>query len=401
MLSAGDVSRLKTMSGWKPFAGSGEQLLLKVTSGPRKTAAGVMALAHYVARAQGQGEHARLELFDEMGEVVAVEDLKATIKGWDLLRNQENMRPGARDLVGEDNGVSLLPERERFWRNQAYHFVWSQTAEGTGLSETELASRMREATREFVFTEFAEREHQVLWGLHLDQPGRPHIHLIVKARSNGRKKGQLRLTPQILEDMRARLAKQARILDLPVHSERREDRPDLLRDILEGRAALRENVPRVAYDKLNKFLTGCPRRARGGCDVKIGWQPSRSNRKISPSKNAAHSLKASVPCHSQSKIQVASRLNFTHCWRALPGSIATRNGLWPVISKWSMGMDNLPSIRPWPSGISPGSHWPLASWSKGRRRCFSQPHKPRAPVRHFQRLTGQSPQRISTSSPVN
>lgn len=249
MLSAGDVSRLKTMSGWKPFAGRGQQLLLKVTAGPRKTAAGVLALANYVARAQGQGEHDHIELFDEMGEVIPVKDLKSVVRGWSLLGNNENLRPGARERVGQEDGLALLPEREKFWRNQAYHFVWSQTTEGTGLTEVELASRMREAAREFIFTEFAEREHQVLWGVHLDHPGRPHIHLIVKARSNGPAKTQLRLTPTILEDMRARLAKQARILDLPVHSERREDRPDLLRDILEGRAALRENVPRVAYDK--------------------------------------------------------------------------------------------------------------------------------------------------------
>tara|TARA_R110001583_G_scaffold191571_1_gene357095 strand:+ start:6069 stop:7514 length:1446 start_codon:yes stop_codon:yes gene_type:complete len=244
MLAAGDVSRIKTIGGWKPFSGSGEQLLLKVTAGPRKTASGVMALANYVARAN---EETHLDLVDEMGESVPFHRLKPTIKSWSLLADQDNLRPEARQLVSQGKPVAELPERERFWRNQAYHLVWSQTTEGTGLSEAELQARMREASREFVFREFAERDYQVLWGVHMDHPGRPHIHFIVKARSSSSR--QLRLTPDLLEDLRAKLAQVARAIDLPVHSQRREDRPDLLKDILQGEAPLRQHIPRVAYDK--------------------------------------------------------------------------------------------------------------------------------------------------------
>lgn len=249
MLSSGDVSRIKTISGWTPFGGPGEQLLLKVTTGPRKSASGVQALVNYVSRANEEGELSRLDLFDEVGEVVPFNELAGRVRSWGLLADIDNLTPKARSLVQDGAPVRHLPERDRFWRIQAYHFVWSQTTEGTGIEEPDLKARMLEAAREFVFTEFADQNSQVLWGMHEDHPGRPHIHFIIKARTNGPVKKQLRFGPEILEDMRARLASVARQLEIPVHSQRREDRKELLDDILGGFQPLRKNVRRVAYDK--------------------------------------------------------------------------------------------------------------------------------------------------------
>lgn len=247
MLSSGDVSRVKTIGGWQPFAGVGEQLLLKVTSGPRKTSSGVTALAQYVARANEDGPDGRLNLFDEMGEEVLHKDIKSKLEEWDLIPDRDNLRPAARSLLEQGGDLRAIPGRERYWRNQAYHLVWSQTTDGTGLSEPELEARMREAVRQFVFDEFALNGHQVLWGVHRDHPGRPHIHMIVQARAKPR--GQLRLDPKMLEDMRARLAQTGRSVELPVLSERREDRAPLLNQVLDGVVPLRANTKRVRYDK--------------------------------------------------------------------------------------------------------------------------------------------------------
>jgi hypothetical protein len=249
MLSSGNVSRIKTISGWTPFGGPGEQLLLKVTTGPRKSAGGVQALVNYVARASEEGDLSHLDLFDEAGEIVPFADLSGRVRRWGLLADSDNLTPKARNMVEDGAPVRHLPERERFWRIQAYHFVWSQTTDGTGLTEHDLKARMLEAAREFVFTEFADKNRQVLWGMHEDHPGRPHIHFIVKARTSGTVQKQLRFGPEILEDMRARLASVARQLNIPVHSQRREDRKDLLDDILSGFEPLRNNIRRVAYDK--------------------------------------------------------------------------------------------------------------------------------------------------------
>lgn len=249
MLSAGDVSRVKTIGGWKPFAGTGEQLLLKVTSGPRKTVGGVIALAQYVSRAGQEGEHGSLDLIDEFGETIPHSEIKSTLAGWRLTPDRDNLRPAARELADQGKSIRGLPERDRYWRNQAYHLVWSQTTEGTNLSERELEARMREAVREFTFDEFAQTGHKVLWAVHLDHPGRPHVHLIVQARSSGAKGKQLRLDPERLEDLRARLAQIARSVELPVLSERREDRSTLLDQVLDGNVPLRSNRKRVSYDK--------------------------------------------------------------------------------------------------------------------------------------------------------
>lgn len=258
MLSAGDVSRVKTIGGWKPFAGTGEQLLLKVTSGPRKTVSGVTALAQYVSRAGQDGEHGSLDLIDEFGETIPHNEIKSTLAGWNLIPDRDNLRPAARELADQGQNIRTLPERDRYWRNQAYHLVWSQTTEGTGLTERELEARMREAVREFTFDEFAQNGHRVLWGVHLDHPGRPHVHIIVQARSRGMKGKQLRLNPEYLEDMRARLAQTARSVDLPVVSERREDRGTLLDQVLDGDVPLRSNRKRVSYDKETTLFKQVP-----------------------------------------------------------------------------------------------------------------------------------------------
>lgn len=258
MLSSGDVSRIKTISGWTPFGGPGEQLLLKVTTGPRKSANGVQALVNYVARASEEGELSRLDLFDEAGELVPFDQLSTRVRSWGLLADRDNLTPKARNLVEKGGSVRQLAERDRFWRVQAYHFVWSQTTDGTGLADHDLKARMLEAAREFVFTEFADQNREVLWGMHEDHPGRPHIHFIVKARSNGVVKKQLRFGPEILEDMRARLASIARQLEIPVHSQRREDRKELLDEILGGTQPLRNNVKRVAYDKPTELHSQVP-----------------------------------------------------------------------------------------------------------------------------------------------
>lgn len=249
MLSSGDVSRIKTIGGWKPFAETGEQLLLKVTSGPRKSVGGVTALVQYVSRAGQDGEHGRLDLTDEFGETIPHTEIKSALAGWNLIADRDNLRPAARELVDQGESIRVLAERDRYWRNQAYHLVWSQTTEGTHLTESELEARMREAVREFAFDEFAQHGHKVLWAVHQDHPGRPHVHLIVQARSKGAKGKQLRLDPDRLADMRARLAQIGRSVDLPVLSERREDRGQLLDKVLDGDVALRTNRKRVRYDK--------------------------------------------------------------------------------------------------------------------------------------------------------
>lgn len=247
-MSIGAVTRARTIDNWRPVSG-GEQLLLKVTSAARKTIKGVRELAAYVARTHQTPSSPKLDLdlLDEVGEVVGSEEIRERLKDWALIPDNENLRPAARDRLQTGQDIRSLSGKARYWRNQAYHLIWSQTSEGTGDPHDLLRVKMEHAAREFVFSEFAENGHRVLWAIHEDHQGRPHVHFIVKARSDrGR---QLRITREVLEDMRARLGAFARREELNVLAERREDRRFLLDQILDGSQPLRANSRLISYQK--------------------------------------------------------------------------------------------------------------------------------------------------------
>src|SRR5690606_17777027 len=132
-MSIGAVTRARTIDGWRPVT-QGEQLLLKMTSASCKTIKGVKELAALVARTHQTPSSPKLdlELLDEVGELVDATEIKVRLDEWELIPDHQNLRPAARKRLENGGDVRSLPGKKRFWKNQAYHLIWSQTSEGTG-----------------------------------------------------------------------------------------------------------------------------------------------------------------------------------------------------------------------------------------------------------------------------
>ena len=112
---------------------------------------------------------------------VARGSLDKRIARWCLMPDEENFSPKARELlaVGDHDAVKALPEQERLYRRQAYHFVVSvrRSHEPTG-GELLLIS-----ARQAVVEIFLRRGHQVLCALNKDTE-HPNLRLLVNARSS-------------------------------------------------------------------------------------------------------------------------------------------------------------------------------------------------------------------------
>lgn len=166
--------------------------------------------------------------------------IKDELRDWQLTPMNENRSKTWREASADDR--AQMPESEAFYRKQSGHLVFS-------LPKTAQAdpAQLRQAVREGLDETLGRQGFRYLWGVHTDHSHRPHVHVIVKARSegiSGYEGRQIRLGPKELHTMRQVLTDQVRGLGLDVSCTRRTDRPELREQIAQGKAPLRANEDR-------------------------------------------------------------------------------------------------------------------------------------------------------------
>lgn len=225
------------------------QALLKVMGG-RKSADGVRGLFRYVSRTRPEDEHEpKPLLFDRHGqELTAAMGLDLLENEWGLLDDIDNLSGCARRMAEDGRAASLgsLAADERLRLAQAHHLTWSFRVDELE-DEDEQADRMRRAATDSIASAFGFGRgggHRVIWAIHRDEPGRPHVHMIIRAaRDDG--DGQIRLDRAELGALRHIFTRDARAHGLDVVASRREDRPAVRARILAGEERLRTGLRMV------------------------------------------------------------------------------------------------------------------------------------------------------------
>jgi len=239
MLSSGAASRIKTVGeGWDQ--GAGQQVVVKHTGSPAKTGRAIAQLVDYIACAYESSARPRLALniFDEFGQEIAFDDRRKPLKTWTILSEEDNRRPGRSGNSPDD----LL-------RYQGHHLIWSFDANEAGLAEDDAAALMNAIARDFILQEFAMAGRPVLWTMHRDKPGRPHVHMVVSGFDDDGRALGLDKTRRRLDDFCAELARLGRVYGLPLVFSRREDREKTRRAIYQGIEPLRNDRKRVTYER--------------------------------------------------------------------------------------------------------------------------------------------------------
>jgi len=180
---------------------------------------------------EASGTAPRPRLFDEYGREVQPESLEAALADWNMAADRDNLSPRGRAALVEGGweGVKALPEDQRYGKIQTHHLVMSVPVSPDQARLVELA------TSSAIERTFLAMGHKVLWALHTDKEGAPHVHLAVRARSDDTGK-QLRFDKDgaFVDGLRANLAEAASEIGIRATAERIEDRNDAIEILREG-----------------------------------------------------------------------------------------------------------------------------------------------------------------------
>lgn len=251
-------------------------LVVKAIGG-RRSGRALRDLAAYIGRNAPSWERqgvAALPIFDEMGNEVPDEALSDHLRSWNLDPDSRNLSKKAREVAEQEGlaAVSGWPEKERLRHVQVHHFVVSLNA--TDQEADDLWWASRDAIQELFFMRTHRR---VLWAMHLDHPGRPHVHVIIKSQAEEPEEGRLRRWRwdrfgEMFDEVRAVWAVELRRQGLHVEASRREDRAGLREDILAGEADLRPGFSRACTRPDAVRASGGSRRHELMDDVPQWWQ---------------------------------------------------------------------------------------------------------------------------------
>jgi len=248
MISGGNTYRIRSVGeGWDQ--GSGQSVVVKHTSSPAKTSKAVGALIDYIACAHRSVSRPamHLDLYDEFGAIVPFGQRRAQLRNWHILSDADNRKPGREGSSPDD-----------MRRYQAHHLIWSIDAGQAGLSDEDAEARMQAITRDFIFQNFAMEGRPVLWTIHRDKPGRPHVHMVISGFDEDGRALALDRSRRKLDDFCADIARLGRVYDVPLVFSRREDRPGLRSRIYQGVDTLRSNRKRVSYERSTDLRERAP-----------------------------------------------------------------------------------------------------------------------------------------------
>lgn len=218
--------RSRRAAGQERRRSTSPQAVIKV-AGSRKSRSGVRACVRYIARLR-EGDRDVAVTRDEFGRRVPRAEIMARVEDWGLDDDRANASKTARE-----NPLATLGERARLHNVQAWHLVLSVTVPDDD------AGRLVQAVTIMVDECFTRHGHKCLWALHLDRPGRPHVHVAVKAVSEFGSRLRFDIHGDYLDTLRAEFAECLRLAGLQFDGVRREDRSELRNRIATGEEALR------------------------------------------------------------------------------------------------------------------------------------------------------------------
>lgn len=207
------------------------------------TRSGARAVQYNLGRSEGlwAGPAAPLSLQDEAGEPYAGGHADLA-RDWDL--------PDDHDLAWRKMRLEAsAPGLERRERALVWHLTVSAYSE-TGWAGDERPARDRtlalleEAVRGFVFEAFAGQGWPAFWVIHHDG-AQPHAHIVLRAENIFGERIRFDKQGEAIDGFREIFTRHARECGIDLVAERREDRAELRPAILEGREAVRPDVPMV------------------------------------------------------------------------------------------------------------------------------------------------------------
>lgn len=227
---AGDVA-----SGNRPPS---REAVLKIVNWT-KSAAAPYRQAEYVARtADDQRHRPEVPMENEKGEQLTGKDqVRAEITSWGLIKDADNLSKAAREATAEERAA--MPQKDKLKANQAVHMIFSVPAHAGGTPP-----RLRAAVSGALRETFGEKGFRYVFAIHTDHSKRPHVHVIVKARSeavNGRRAVTLQIHKAELAALRQVFTRHSQEQGIKVIATRRMDRPDLRQQIEAGKEPLRDN----------------------------------------------------------------------------------------------------------------------------------------------------------------
>ncbi len=218
--------------GWR--LNTGPQVVVKA-AGTRKSRAGVYACVHYVARLRERDERPA-PLFDEFARPVAPGRVRDVLADWQLDADEANLSRRERQRRAREREAPSLSERERLHHVQGWHFVFSIVGDD---DDAETVDALRRAAAVTIDANFTRKGYRVLWAPHFDRPGRPHVHVVVKALSELGGRLHCDRHGDLFDTLRSDFAANLFAAGLSFHAARREDRREVRTRIMAGEEELR------------------------------------------------------------------------------------------------------------------------------------------------------------------
>lgn len=250
-MSYGETFRIRTAtSDWSPLPpGRGHQAVVKPVS-RTKSRSGVVGMIDYIGRIDADSRRkgsAPVAVYDDLGDRVS--------RGIDVARewginDKDNLSKLARvrpDLIGD------LDDNERLKELRAWHVVISTPCDGTDAES--VAARQRAAFLCWADEILGQDGRRYVWAQHLDDPARPHIHVVFHPKDMNGRSIHFDRQGRLLDEWRAEWARQGMTMGLDVLASRREDRSELREAIADGKERLRLSLPRSAYYGKRKPLS--------------------------------------------------------------------------------------------------------------------------------------------------
>jgi len=207
-----------------------------------KSQSGVRSMIDYIRKPREEaGECRQPVLYDGRGTPIPDEGVGTELEQWRLLTDDENLSRTARNLKCE-GGAAVIEganEKDKLGRVQGYHLAFSVNRKPEDPADT--PERLVRAARDTIFEVFQSSGHPALWALHQDRPDHPHVHVVVRARSERGPRLRFDRDGDYVHYLRILFARNLDEEGLPFTATRREDRYPLRAKMLDGYAPLRDS----------------------------------------------------------------------------------------------------------------------------------------------------------------
>ena len=248
---AADILRMprsaasKGATGWASGGGSREAVLKVIAWSKSGFAAPTQA--RYIARARSaDAPEGLLALEDEQGNrILGQEAIAAALASWELSPDSANRSPAWKKATPAER--TAMAQKDALQRRQTAHLIFSVPAGSANRDQ------LNNAVRSALSATLGANNYPYLFTVHDDHSARPHVHILVRARSTpiaaGGRSHALRLGPSELDYLRKTFVEHAQAHGISVQATRRADRPELREKIRNGQAPLRKRRKKTEIER--------------------------------------------------------------------------------------------------------------------------------------------------------